>query len=124
MLIVDTFLYGILTWYIEGVFPGMYGLPRPWYFPLQFSYWFGPKHCNFEALASCFKMYDRIVGNDLNDERGNNTDALLAMEDEPTHLNLGVVIDNLTKVGLTQFYMYHILLKKIVHRLYLSIILG
>ena len=23
MLIVDSFIYGILTWYIEGVFPGM-----------------------------------------------------------------------------------------------------
>lgn len=21
--------------------PGMYGLPRPWYFPLQKSYWLG-----------------------------------------------------------------------------------
>lgn len=65
MLIMDAALYGVLTWYIEAVHPGesistaagsgwccqrsasccllagMYGLPRPWYFPLQRSYWSG-----------------------------------------------------------------------------------
>ncbi|EHH23651.1 hypothetical protein EGK_07162 [Macaca mulatta] len=41
MLMVDAVVYGILTWYIEAVHPGMYGLPRPWYFPLQKSYWLG-----------------------------------------------------------------------------------
>ncbi|GCB61728.1 hypothetical protein scyTo_0007097, partial [Scyliorhinus torazame] len=30
MLIVDATVYGVLTWYIEAVHPGMYGLPRPW----------------------------------------------------------------------------------------------
>lgn len=37
----DAFLYGIMTWYIEAVFPGQYGIPRPWYFPFTKSYWFG-----------------------------------------------------------------------------------
>uniref|UniRef100_W5KXQ3 ATP binding cassette subfamily A member 2 n=1 Tax=Astyanax mexicanus TaxID=7994 RepID=W5KXQ3_ASTMX len=41
MLIIDATVYGVLTWYIEAVHPGMYGLPRPWYFPLQKSYWLG-----------------------------------------------------------------------------------
>uniref|UniRef100_A0A8C6JP26 ATP-binding cassette sub-family A member 2 n=1 Tax=Melopsittacus undulatus TaxID=13146 RepID=A0A8C6JP26_MELUD len=39
MLIVDAVVYGVLTWYIEAVHPGMFGLPRPWYFPFQKSYW-------------------------------------------------------------------------------------
>jgi ATP-binding cassette subfamily A (ABC1) protein 1 len=26
MLIVDAFIYGLLTWYIEAVFPGLYDL--------------------------------------------------------------------------------------------------
>uniref|UniRef100_A0A3Q3DZJ6 ATP binding cassette subfamily A member 1 n=1 Tax=Hippocampus comes TaxID=109280 RepID=A0A3Q3DZJ6_HIPCM len=37
----DSFLYGLLTWYIEAVFPGQYGIPRPWYFPVTKSYWLG-----------------------------------------------------------------------------------
>ena len=34
MLFIDAFVYSIFTWYIEAVFPGQYGLPKPWYFPV------------------------------------------------------------------------------------------
>ena len=30
MLLIDSVLYGILTWYIEAVFPGEFGVPKPW----------------------------------------------------------------------------------------------
>lgn len=58
MLLADSAIYLFLTWYIETVFPGslncsmrdftiqfnfffsgQYGVPKPWYFPLQPSYW-------------------------------------------------------------------------------------
>lgn len=41
MYIVDIFIYGIITWYVEAVFPGEYGTPQPWYFPCMSSYWCG-----------------------------------------------------------------------------------
>ncbi|KAI4904249.1 hypothetical protein NFI96_031778 [Prochilodus magdalenae] len=41
MLYVDAFIYGVATWYIEAVFPGQYGIPRPWYFVFQLNYWGG-----------------------------------------------------------------------------------
>uniref|UniRef100_A0A3B4DSZ9 ABC transporter domain-containing protein n=1 Tax=Pygocentrus nattereri TaxID=42514 RepID=A0A3B4DSZ9_PYGNA len=41
MLYVDAFIYGVATWYIEAVFPGQYGIPRPWYFAFQMNYWAG-----------------------------------------------------------------------------------
>ncbi|XP_047389769.1 phospholipid-transporting ATPase ABCA3-like [Sciurus carolinensis] len=41
MFLFDTFLYGLMTWYIEAVFPGQYGVPKPWNFFLRHSYWFG-----------------------------------------------------------------------------------
>uniref|UniRef100_UPI00398EA350 retinal-specific phospholipid-transporting ATPase ABCA4 isoform X2 n=1 Tax=Pristiophorus japonicus TaxID=55135 RepID=UPI00398EA350 len=41
MMLLDAFLYGVLAWYLDVVFPGQYGVPSPWYFPLQPSYWFG-----------------------------------------------------------------------------------
>lgn len=41
ILLLDALVYMILTWYIEGIAPGEYGVPRKWYFPLQPSYWFG-----------------------------------------------------------------------------------
>ncbi|XP_022107295.1 ATP-binding cassette sub-family A member 3-like isoform X2 [Acanthaster planci] len=41
MFIVDTVIYFLITWYIEAVFPGSYGIPKPAYFPFQRSYWCG-----------------------------------------------------------------------------------
>ncbi|XP_076468682.1 phospholipid-transporting ATPase ABCA3-like [Babylonia areolata] len=41
MLVIDTVILFILTWYLDNVRPGTYGVPRPWYFPFQPSYWCG-----------------------------------------------------------------------------------
>ncbi|XP_037671050.1 ATP-binding cassette sub-family A member 3-like [Choloepus didactylus] len=41
MLLFDAFLYGLVAWYVDAVFPGKYGVPKPWYFFVQRSYWFG-----------------------------------------------------------------------------------
>ena len=44
MMFVDMIVYACLTWYIESVFPGEFGVPKPFYFPLQvqiniYFYW-------------------------------------------------------------------------------------
>uniref|UniRef100_A0A8C4SRD7 P-type phospholipid transporter n=1 Tax=Erpetoichthys calabaricus TaxID=27687 RepID=A0A8C4SRD7_ERPCA len=39
MMIFDAILYGALAWYLDNVFPGQYGIGKPWYFPVQRSYW-------------------------------------------------------------------------------------
>ena len=49
MFLVDSVLYGIITWYVETVFPGDYGVPRPWYFPVLPSYW-----CGTSTKVYCF----------------------------------------------------------------------
>lgn len=95
MLIVDSFIYAILVWYIEAVYPGEFGIPRPWYFPFQLSYWFGS---NANCDLDCCSVYKRLRWSRQNTEEPPNTDALLAMEAEPQHLKLGVFIDNLVKV--------------------------
>ncbi|XP_077445156.1 phospholipid-transporting ATPase ABCA1 isoform X1 [Stigmatopora argus] len=41
VMLFDAALYWTLAWYVENVFPGEYGIPRPWYFPLTASYWRG-----------------------------------------------------------------------------------
>lgn len=41
MLILDTLLFCLLTWYIEALWPGDFGVPQPWYFPFMRSYWLG-----------------------------------------------------------------------------------
>ncbi|KAM9081600.1 phospholipid-transporting ATPase ABCA1 isoform 1-T3 [Megaptera novaeangliae] len=81
MMLFDAFLYGVMTWYIEAVFPGQYGIPRPWYFPCTKSYWFGEESNEKSHPGSIQKGTSEIC-----------------MEEEPTHLKLGVSIQNLMKV--------------------------
>ncbi|PKU48155.1 retinal-specific atp-binding cassette transporter isoform x1 [Limosa lapponica baueri] len=52
MMLFDAFLYGILSWYLDNVFPGDYGLPQPWYFPLQEAYWLGSRNPKAEKIAT------------------------------------------------------------------------
>uniref|UniRef100_A0A8D2MI87 ATP binding cassette subfamily A member 1 n=1 Tax=Zonotrichia albicollis TaxID=44394 RepID=A0A8D2MI87_ZONAL len=83
MMLFDTFLYGVMTWYIESVFPGEYGIPRPWYFPFTKSYWFGEE------------PQDRQHAHP--DQKG-SSEGKFCKEEEPVHLSLGVSIQNLVKV--------------------------
>ena len=93
-MMMDTVIYGILVWYIEAVHPGSYGLPRPWYFICQPSYWFG------HNTQACPKMrrsaFQMLTADELEDAPQGQ--GLLAYEREPLHLTLGVTIENLKKV--------------------------
>ncbi|KAM9530760.1 phospholipid-transporting ATPase ABCA1-like isoform 1-T2 [Salvelinus alpinus] len=80
LMLFDSFLYGVMTWYIEAVFPGQYGIPRPWYFPFTKSYWCGEKQVK--------NMQERKEG---------NAEAV-CIEEEPSHIEPGVYIKNLVKV--------------------------
>ncbi|AWP05925.1 putative ATP-binding cassette sub-family A member 1-like isoform 4 [Scophthalmus maximus] len=82
LMLFDAFLYGVMTWYIEAVFPGQFGIPRPWYFPFTKTYWCGEKeNKNFSTLMS----------------KKDNAEAV-CIEEEPGHIDPGVYIENLVKV--------------------------
>lgn len=38
MLIVDSVICLLITWYVEAIFPGDEGVPQPWYFPFTVSH--------------------------------------------------------------------------------------
>ncbi|KAK0152457.1 ATP-binding cassette sub-family A member 1 [Merluccius polli] len=82
IMMFDALLYGVLTWYIEAVFPGQYGIPRPWYFLFTRSYWCGEKQ-NANIAATLGKQ--------------GNAEAV-CIEEEPSHIEPGVYIKNLVKV--------------------------
>ncbi|XP_076463176.1 phospholipid-transporting ATPase ABCA1-like isoform X2 [Babylonia areolata] len=82
MMVVDTFIYLTFTWYIEAVFPGQYGIPRKWYFPIQNSYWCGHSYNRGVAESS--------PGNIYTDSEN--------MEGEPSGYRVGVAVRNLRKV--------------------------
>uniref|UniRef100_A0A671RZX9 P-type phospholipid transporter n=1 Tax=Sinocyclocheilus anshuiensis TaxID=1608454 RepID=A0A671RZX9_9TELE len=82
LMLFDSVLYAVMTWYIEAVFPGQYGIPRPWYFPFTKSYWCGEK-CGWITSTPTNKK--------------ENAEAV-CIEEEPAHLDPGVYIENLVKV--------------------------
>uniref|UniRef100_A0A8D2INN2 P-type phospholipid transporter n=1 Tax=Varanus komodoensis TaxID=61221 RepID=A0A8D2INN2_VARKO len=81
MMFFDAFIYGLLAWYLDNVFPGDYGIPRPWYFPLQQSYWLGSGHPKDEKTTTA----DGELSN-------------LHFEAEPSGFVPGVCIQNLVKI--------------------------
>uniref|UniRef100_A0A674ILM6 ABC transporter domain-containing protein n=1 Tax=Terrapene triunguis TaxID=2587831 RepID=A0A674ILM6_9SAUR len=78
LLLLDACLYGLATWYIEAVFPGQYGIPKPWNFPFLKSYWFGES-----SSDGCHPF---------------PTNSLMLVEQPPAHLRPGVSIRNLVKI--------------------------
>ncbi|XP_049760992.1 phospholipid-transporting ATPase ABCA3-like [Elephas maximus indicus] len=80
MLLFDAFLYGLVAWYIEAVFPGEYGVPKPWNFFLLHSYWSGePSEKNKEKI----QFYESVQSQ--------------YFEDEPANLVAGIQIKHLCK---------------------------
>ncbi|XP_040445068.1 phospholipid-transporting ATPase ABCA7 isoform X1 [Falco naumanni] len=82
LLLLDAGLYGLATWYLEGVFPGQYGIPKPWNFPFLKSYWLG------EPSSA---MYPPYPASPL-------TAPQVLVEEPPAQLQPGVSIRNLVKI--------------------------
>ncbi|KAG7487889.1 hypothetical protein MATL_G00028350 [Megalops atlanticus] len=81
LLYVDALIYGVATWYIEAVFPGEFGIPRPWYFIFQLNYWGGvPLEVGLPIPPAPAE------------------DSEVCVEEEPSHLPLGVAIRSLVKI--------------------------
>uniref|UniRef100_A0A3P9NX15 ATP-binding cassette, sub-family A (ABC1), member 4a n=1 Tax=Poecilia reticulata TaxID=8081 RepID=A0A3P9NX15_POERE len=88
MMGLDTVLYAALAWYLDNVFPGQYGIGRPFYFPLLPCYWL-----NREGGHTFLFALD-----------GGKTELFVVsteepfFEAEPADLVKGVCIQNLVKV--------------------------
>ncbi|XP_056234951.1 phospholipid-transporting ATPase ABCA1 isoform X2 [Seriola aureovittata] len=81
MLYVDAFIYATAAWYIEAVFPGEFGIPRPWYFIFQINYWGGvPLEAGMPIPAAPSEQDEDHI------------------EPEPSNLIMGVSIRNLVKI--------------------------
>lgn len=80
MLILDTFLYLGIALYVEAVFPGDYGVPKPWYFLFTKDFWCGSG------------KYTEVL-EDINTAPNMQN----FMEKEPTNLHAGIKIRNLRK---------------------------
>lgn len=46
--------------YVEAVFPGSYGIPKPFYFPFTKSYWCGLSHDNIMQVK-CEEVSNNLI---------------------------------------------------------------
>lgn len=87
-LLLSSFVFMMLTVYIESIFPGSYGVAKPWYFPFKKEYWFSSqKRREYQSFDNHGEDHDS-VGRQV--DPGN-------FEEEPTDEYAGVVIKNLCK---------------------------
>uniref|UniRef100_A0A8C9QJC4 ABC transporter domain-containing protein n=1 Tax=Spermophilus dauricus TaxID=99837 RepID=A0A8C9QJC4_SPEDA len=80
MFLVTAFLYALVTWYVDAVFPGKYGVPKPWNFFLEKSYWCGEPPLESEEISEI----SDILPSDY-------------IEPEPVGLATGIRIQHLRK---------------------------
>ncbi|KJE88968.1 ATP-binding cassette sub-family A member 1 [Capsaspora owczarzaki ATCC 30864] len=99
MFFFDAILYLVLAWYIEGIYPGEYGIPQRWYFPFQRSYWFGSaRSSNNVPMSTSARTPLRGSSDQLDQSDSIPADAdPKNFEAEPSGLKAGIRIDNLTK---------------------------
>ncbi|XP_078344110.1 phospholipid-transporting ATPase ABCA3-like [Oculina patagonica] len=85
MLLAQCAIYATITWYVEAVFPGEFGIPKPFYFPCQPSYW-------------CGRSHDNVLIKPVNQEMKVLSDENVANVEEEPDLPVGVSIEGLRKV--------------------------
>uniref|UniRef100_A0A673N6E8 ATP-binding cassette sub-family A member 3-like n=1 Tax=Sinocyclocheilus rhinocerous TaxID=307959 RepID=A0A673N6E8_9TELE len=85
LLLLDSVLYGLVAWYVEAVFPGEYGVPRPWYFFILPSYW-------------CSSPRVTLLKEKEEEEEAEKVSKGEFFEEEPAGLVSGVKIKHLAKV--------------------------
>jgi ATP-binding cassette subfamily A (ABC1) protein 1 len=82
MMYIDGIIYLLLALYIEQVFPGKYGVPKPAYFFLTKSFWMDGS--SSRSGGEHFDPEFKVLGDKF--------------EEEPEDLEIGVQIKNMTKV--------------------------
>ncbi|XP_014676332.1 PREDICTED: LOW QUALITY PROTEIN: ATP-binding cassette sub-family A member 3-like [Priapulus caudatus] len=86
MMLVDSVIFWLLTWYIEAVFPGEFGVPQPWYFPFMPSYWCGTRQLD----AADDDLRQPLLGNSSHGGK--------MFEAEPSGLRVGIQMCQLRKI--------------------------
>uniref|UniRef100_A0A672P8F1 ATP binding cassette subfamily A member 4 n=1 Tax=Sinocyclocheilus grahami TaxID=75366 RepID=A0A672P8F1_SINGR len=97
MMLLDAVVYAFLAWYLDNVFPGQYGIGRPFYFPLQPSYWLKEKRERMEKereREEQLKTQEEIQQEEMQPVHDGNP----FFEPEPEGLIIGVSVQELVKV--------------------------
>lgn len=88
LFVAYAILFFLITVYMENVFPGEYGVAKPWYFIFTKKFWLN--------LNRYEKFTEQNQGNDQF-ELAHSTVDQANFEQEPTNEPIGIEIKNLTK---------------------------
>ncbi|XP_071081909.1 phospholipid-transporting ATPase ABCA3-like [Haliotis cracherodii] len=80
MLLVDSAIHLLITWYVDNVWPGEFGVPKPWYFAFTIAYWCGSS-MRVEPIQDIATKQNETY-----------------FEKEPNGMDVGISIKNLQKV--------------------------
>lgn len=96
-LALDTVLYTILGWYLNLVFPQEFGIPLPWYFFIESSYWF--PHSSSSSSRSTNEADERLLDSksEWSPATGSNIEAPGAALCELGRAGRGVTVRGLRK---------------------------
>ncbi|KAF4791142.1 ATP-binding cassette sub-family A member 12 [Turdus rufiventris] len=99
LILIDSFIYFILGWYIRNVFPGRYGMAAPWYFPLLPSYWIEyNSYLPFWNEKQRGLLFSKLMWRKEVTLPNKICAPHPHVEPEPTDLPLGVSLHGITKV--------------------------
>ncbi|XP_058696545.1 glucosylceramide transporter ABCA12 [Poecile atricapillus] len=99
LILIDSFIYFILGWYIRNVFPGRYGMAAPWYFPLLPSYWIEyNSYLPFWNEKQRGMFFSKLMLRKEVTLPNKICAPHPHVEPEPTDLTLGVSLHGITKV--------------------------
>ena len=99
-LLLDAVGYFLLALYLQAILPGVYGVRRPWYFPLDPRYWLGTQRAErWWKLLKRDKKYSVVEREDSSVLMGEGGSwEVLAEEEGPEYLTKGVEIEKMGKV--------------------------
>ena len=97
MFFVNTIIYLLITFYVEAVFPGEYGVPLPWYFPFKKSYWFGNTFNIEQSEKLELSAYENPSFQTYQTDKAEIKSNAEYFEKEPTGLKSGIKIIGLSK---------------------------
>ncbi|XP_074856969.1 glucosylceramide transporter ABCA12 [Carettochelys insculpta] len=102
LILIDSFIYFILGWYIRNVFPGKYGMASPWYFPLLPSYW--AERYGYMPLwdeKKCSLLFSKLLLRkeaQFTSKMGVKNALPPNLEPDPPNLTVGVSLHGITKI--------------------------
>jgi hypothetical protein len=105
-LLLDALIYMVLTWYIESISPGEYGIRKPFYFPILPSYWCGASSFERKLKNLCDCCFPKRIKNKLIDDTKQSQYSREQQDDVAGDLNgshdsdenVGIKISNLHKI--------------------------